>query len=150
MKWNRASAVIIHDDKLLVIYRQAGGRTYYALPGGRIEKGETFIETIKRELIEETSLDTKLDRQIYQLDAENGFSEYTFLAHYISGEPELHPQSEEKIHESATDLHKPMWLPIKDLPGVTFYPQAVKEWLLKDIKEGFPKDLRQTTIKSWN
>lgn len=50
---NSAKAIIIRNSKLLCIKKNDPNGYYYVLPGGGQEKNETFIETLKRECIEE-------------------------------------------------------------------------------------------------
>lgn len=50
-------AVIVEDGQLLVVKRAAephAGR--WAVPGGRVRTGETLIEAVEREVLEETGL----------------------------------------------------------------------------------------------
>ena len=51
---NSAKAIVLHNGKLLV--NRCGSRfgEYYALPGGGQRTGETLLETVRRELLEET------------------------------------------------------------------------------------------------
>lgn len=52
--------VIIKNDEILLVKKARGAYTgKYDLPGGSIEHGETPIETLKRELIEETNIEIK-------------------------------------------------------------------------------------------
>jgi 8-oxo-dGTP diphosphatase len=58
-------AVVVRDDELLLIRRghgPAGG--YWAVPGGKVEFGETVHEAVVRELLEETGLHGVADRVI--------------------------------------------------------------------------------------
>lgn len=49
--------LILNEDKVLLIKKGRGPYTgKYDLPGGKIEFGETQIETLKREIHEETGL----------------------------------------------------------------------------------------------
>ena len=50
--------IIIKDDKILLVKKSRGAYTgMYDLPGGSIEHGEKPIETLKRELMEETGME---------------------------------------------------------------------------------------------
>ncbi|MGL2986797.1 (deoxy)nucleoside triphosphate pyrophosphohydrolase [Flavobacterium sp. RSSA_27] len=55
------AAVIIHDDKILCVQRGVNKYDYismkYEFPGGKLEKGETRVDCIKREIFEELNMD---------------------------------------------------------------------------------------------
>lgn len=52
----RASAIIIRDNKILLVHRKKDGREYWVFPGGGIEDYEKPEETVKREVFEGTNL----------------------------------------------------------------------------------------------
>jgi 8-oxo-dGTP diphosphatase len=50
-------AVVVHDDRLLLVRRGRGAATgSWSVPGGRVERGETLEHAVRRELAEETGL----------------------------------------------------------------------------------------------
>jgi len=59
----RASALCVHDEKLLCIqYRDPTTREYFwGVPGGKIEAGESPELTAARELLEETGYRAQVD-----------------------------------------------------------------------------------------
>ena len=54
-----ARAIIVRDDKLLVMKRNKYGDIYYVLVGGGVDPGETPERAVVREVAEESSLDLK-------------------------------------------------------------------------------------------
>ncbi|HPD18653.1 MAG: NUDIX hydrolase [Candidatus Goldbacteria bacterium] len=56
----RAAAIILNRKKeLLLVNHQKNGRSYWLLPGGGVEYGETIENALKRELNEELSMEMK-------------------------------------------------------------------------------------------
>jgi ADP-ribose pyrophosphatase YjhB (NUDIX family) len=65
----RVAACILKDDKILMIRHKKGDEKYWLLPGGRIEYGETMIETLKREMVEETGLEVRVGNLMFVSEA---------------------------------------------------------------------------------
>jgi 8-oxo-dGTP pyrophosphatase MutT (NUDIX family) len=61
---NTAKAIIIQDKKILFVkyISKRTGITYYVLPGGGQEGGETFVDTLKRECLEELGAEIEVER----------------------------------------------------------------------------------------
>ena len=59
----RYQAAILRGTEILLIRHRehADGRTYWVLPGGGIEAGETEIECVRREALEETNLEVRVE-----------------------------------------------------------------------------------------
>ena len=134
----RACAVIVHKEKVLVLWRKFNGKEYFVFPGGGVEENETLENAVIREAFEETSLIVKVERFLYKLntpDIENNF----YLCSYISGEPKLGNANEvQEITE--TNDYKPMWKNISEFPELDFKPQEIKEWFVNDSINGFPEE----------
>ena len=59
----RVGAIIINDNKLLVIHDERS--TYYYLPGARVKMKETAEKTIIREIQEELNIDCMINRLLW-------------------------------------------------------------------------------------
>jgi 8-oxo-dGTP diphosphatase len=52
--------MIEHGGKFLLVYRESGEKNFpgvWAFPGGKVEVGENVVDTIRREVLEETGLE---------------------------------------------------------------------------------------------
>lgn len=66
-------AFIERDGKILIIresdkYHDGTQAGLYAIPGGRLQAGETFDAALKREVKEETGLDVEIGRPFYMAE----------------------------------------------------------------------------------
>ncbi|MFO0764416.1 MAG: NUDIX hydrolase [Candidatus Gracilibacteria bacterium] len=53
-------ALIIHENKLLIVRHSNPHSTYYALPGGKLEGDESLINGLKREIYEELNINAEI------------------------------------------------------------------------------------------
>ena len=83
-----ARGLLVINDGVLLIHRikQKNGvkQEYYVIPGGGIEEGESYEDTVKRELKEELGIDIKPIRLLYKQKINNEVHHY-FLCEYLSG-----------------------------------------------------------------
>lgn len=69
----RAFAAVISNDQILMTKHVYPDKTFWTLPGGGLEIGETFEEAVLREVKEEVNLDVEV-------------VEYLFSSQYSGGE----------------------------------------------------------------
>ena len=74
----RACAAIIRDEKILMVKHQINGRSYWTLPGGGVVEGESLEQAVVREVLEETHLNVKVVKFLFEEPYEYGVS-YCFL-----------------------------------------------------------------------
>ncbi len=77
-------AVILDSDKKISLV----GTKYRLLPGGGVEEGETLVDAIKRECLEEVGCSVEIDKEIgfteeYRIQIERRQQTHFFLAHIV-------------------------------------------------------------------
>lgn len=107
----RYQAAIMRGSQILLIRHENhhGARTYWLLPGGGREGGESEEECVRREMREETGLEVRVERLLEEHDSTHPnlvYAHYkTYLCTPVSGEaqpgyePELEASSIYKIAE---------------------------------------------------
>ncbi len=90
-------AVVVHQNHILLIRRgKEPARGEWAIPGGRVELGETMHEAAVREVMEETSVSIRPGELVYffetiQPDPSGRirfhYAIFDFMAEYLAGEP---------------------------------------------------------------
>jgi len=125
MRQNIAAVLIFRDgDKIAFIKRQNTGWMdgKYALPGGKVDTGESFTQGIIREAEEEVGVTLKpkdievvLVAQVRGADDDNIWTNVIFEAHNWEGE----------VHNAEPDFASELvWLDPKDLPVDETVPQT--------------------------
>jgi len=95
-------AVVFRENRVLLVKRtQQPGKGFWAIPGGRLELGETLKEAAEREVREETGVIIRAGNPVYTFDLiehdDQGRTRFHYvivdlLADYLSGSP--HPRSD--------------------------------------------------------
>ena len=121
------------------MHRNKFGQEYYTLIGGGIDPGESHEQALLREVAEETGVQIAGPQLVVIEEAGQPFgTQYIFLCQYVSGEPQLHADSEEaKVHALGQNLYTPMWLPLSKLRDAPFRSETLKQELLKGFTHGF-------------
>jgi ADP-ribose pyrophosphatase YjhB (NUDIX family) len=65
----RAAALILSDRGLLLVRQRRLDRSYWLLPGGGVRFGEAVAEALRRELLEELSLEVEPGRPLALVEA---------------------------------------------------------------------------------
>lgn len=123
----RVAAVIIKDNKILLIRRIKEGQEYFVFPGGGIEENEPVEDAIIREVREELSLDAKIDKLLFQIE-NRGQQELYFLIKEFSGNLELGGPEKERMNKN--NQYYPEWIDLDKIPDLTnLYPEEAREKL---------------------
>lgn len=138
-----ARAIVVKDDKILVMYRNKYGSQYYTLVGGRADKNETPEQAVVREVKEETGLDIVASQLVF-IEKHRGFysDQYIFLCH-VQNDPAIAVQenSEEGLlNKLQTNIHRPEWAEIKSFSKLPFRTIQLQKAIATAFKEGFPTE----------
>ena len=117
----RCQGAILRDDHILLIQHRehTGGRSYWLLPGGGREEGETEVQCVAREMKEETGLDVQVERLLMDdtdiLPGAN-YPHKTYLCTILAGEaqPGYEPEPEASAIYSIAEVG---WFDLRDEAG---------------------------------
>ncbi len=123
-------AIVIKDKEVLLVKRnQPPGEGLWAIPGGRVELGETLQEAAEREVGEETGVTVRARNPVYTFDLierdDSGRIRYHYIivdlmADYVGGMP-----------NPSDDAREARWVASEELDDLSA-SQATKE-VLKSI-----------------
>ncbi|MEM7362810.1 MAG: NUDIX hydrolase [Pseudomonadota bacterium] len=74
-----ACGAVIRGDEILMVRHTDHGNSYWTLPGGKIEEGETPAEAASREVREETTLALDVQRYLFSTTSPSGTVTQCFL-----------------------------------------------------------------------
>ncbi|VTT88117.1 hypothetical protein DM2_1451 [Halorubrum sp. DM2] len=113
-----AKAFVTDRDRVLLVKeRREDGSTFWTLPGGGVESGESFAECLRRELDEEircrATVGERVGRCVYRHTSRPATTVYSVFDATLGSEPEPNPT--ERVLDHA-------WLEPADLLPTTLDP----------------------------
>ncbi|SFM47587.1 mutator mutT protein [Gracilibacillus orientalis] len=121
----RGSAILLENNKVVLIKRNRDGQIYYVFPGGGIEKGETPDLAAKREAFEELGVNINVNECFGKVEY-NG-TQYFFLADIVEGEIGTGMGEEFTDTNRNRGTYEPMWVEIDKLSIIDIRPKEVAE-----------------------
>ena len=138
---NSAKAVIVKQGKLLALKMQENGGTYYILPGGGQEHGETLHEALQRECLEELGVTVEIGDLLF-------VREYIGKNHELSVKHADAHQTEfmfacSVAEDEFTNGSNPdkgqvgaEWIPIDQLMDYNLFPRDLRTHLISYSNNG--------------
>ncbi|MDX1661885.1 MAG: NUDIX domain-containing protein [Gemmatimonadota bacterium] len=127
----RAQAVVFEGDRLLCARHEKRGESYWVLPGGHLDPGETVWEALVREMAEETGLVVEAAR-LWALGEfaapDRHVVECVFAVTAWTGEPARGHDPEAEEHPAT--LADVAWLDRERFAAVRFRPGILARRLL--------------------
>ena len=124
----RAAALLVADDKILLVNHQRGERSYWVLPGGHVRPGETLADALVREIKEELELDVTVGPLVLVHD---------FIAeerHVVNHVFRVETPSTDFRVAPGKVLKRARWVPLDELDDVDLLPPIAPQ--LREIIAG--------------
>jgi ADP-ribose pyrophosphatase YjhB (NUDIX family) len=129
----RARAAIVDGDRVLLDRTHHPAKApFFWLPGGGVEPGETADECLRRELVEEASLEIEVGRLLYvseNLFVEGGEYRHEVILYFLA-------RLVAARDDDPSDRRELAWYRLEELPGPLLPPDVARE-LAHDLRDGF-------------
>jgi ADP-ribose pyrophosphatase YjhB (NUDIX family) len=136
-----ARAIIIENNKLLVMHRNKYGSEYFTLVGGRVNDGETTEEALLREIKEETGLNITAHRLVFIEEHGEPYNEqYIYLCSVAPFEGVAIQETSEENFMNKLDMntHEPIWVEKSSFPRIPFRTIHLQNAIVAALKKDFP------------
>lgn len=136
-------AIIIEDDKVLVMYRNKYGSEYFTLVGGKAADDETAEYALVREVKEETGMDVTAAQLMFIEDHPEPYNQqYIYLCEVAPhADVAVQGTSEEgQMNRIDINVHTPQWVRIVAFSGLPFRTPKLQAAIIEGFRKGFPAE----------
>jgi ADP-ribose pyrophosphatase YjhB (NUDIX family) len=126
---------VIENGNLLVVKHKKKGRSWWCLPGGGLEPGETLEACVQREIMEETGLRIRPEKPIYLGELILPYEHLLEVAYHASI---VGGSIGKRIDREVKAVS---WVPLKGLRRMNFLPREIANRLEKDRQAGFTQGI---------
>lgn len=129
----RAVSVVLDGDRVL-LQRDAAG-DFWFLPGGRCELGETVVETLQREMMEELGVAATAERLLWVIENFfhfNGYVHHELGLYWLMRMPEDWLATHRSGPISGMEGEVPVvfqWFDRREIGSITLHPEFLRNGL---------------------
>lgn len=133
-----ARAVIVRDEKLLVVILRDESGTFYILPGGGQKHGETLTDTVRRECAEELGIVVSPGKMLYireYIGRNHAFKSRHKAFHQVEVVFECALENAENLGNGSEEDKRQVgyaWIPLAELREARLFPSVFKTFLRDD------------------
>lgn len=111
-------AVVFHHDSILLVRRKRPpSQGEWAIPGGKVRRGETLRQAAEREIHEETGVTIRAGEPVYTFELIEPDVGGAIAYHYVV--IDLHADYVSGVPVAADDASEAAWITRERFPGLT-------------------------------
>ncbi len=130
----RVGILIWRDGEVLLVRHEKGGRSYWLVPGGGVDAGETMVAAGAREVHEETGYDVEMGRLLLVCEAIDPRPGGRHIVNAIYAATVRGGTL--AVGKDDTSLRDAQWQPLEALAELEMYPPIGAELLACCREEG--------------
>ena len=132
-----AAALIVQDERILLVrHKETGRYDFWVPPGGSLQGEESIFACARRETLEETGLSVELGRIVYvQEFVEPGYHFCKFFILCASYRGAITLANRDREESFLVDAR---FFSRQELPGLTVYPEILRGQFWDDLPACFP------------
>jgi 8-oxo-dGTP diphosphatase len=123
----RVGVLVWRDGEVLLVRHEKGGRSYWLVPGGGVDTGETMVAAAARELLEETGYTIDIGRLLLVCEAIDPKPGGRHILNAIYSGTVVGGTLAVGMNDKS--LREARWLPIQALSELEMYPPIGEELL---------------------
>ena len=127
----RVAAVIIKNNKVLLMKRTKPDVIYWTIPGGEVEEGETNEQALIRESKEELGVDVVMKDLLLEMNSQKpeskGQKEYFYLCEVTDGKLGTGRGPEFQNPSLYVGRHDVEWVEIEELKKIDLKPKDISD-----------------------
>ena len=121
----RVSALLRWQERILLCRHEKPGKEYWLLPGGGVDSGESLVDALQRELLEEVGLEDELPLEgpiaiVDSISPQRSFAAKHVVHIIFSGDLSGRSLEQVESHDAAVRGHR--LFRVDELDGVVLHP----------------------------